>query len=186
MATVLVKNIAESILQLPIRALTLHDGTNTVTLMQLEAESDFLFEPIIRTDDEGLPRTIAYTVKAQIFVPHNKMEVPWISYVNAMMNKTVSAVISLGAINNWPLLPTPIENTLTTRAINSSPAGQGGYIDMRDNARITMKVETPEKRQRFLITVQSIVRSIFVNEPLSVDAPTGGLDKNLIRRTLSV
>ncbi|MCO5250127.1 MAG: hypothetical protein M9949_01750 [Candidatus Kapabacteria bacterium] len=190
MATALRKDIAGSILQLPIRALTLADGTNTVTLMQLEAESNFLVDPVIRIDDEGNPRTIAYTVKAEIFVPHNKFEEPWLAYVNNMVNKTVSAVISLGSMPNWPLLPagdkTTIENSLIARAINSSPANTGGaYIDMRNNAHITMKVESPERRQRYLITITTIIRSLFTNEPLNVDAPTGGTDKFLMRRTIS-
>lgn len=186
MATVLVKNIAESILLLPIRALTLSDSVNTVTLMQLEAESNIIIEPITRTDDEGKLRTIAYSVKAEIFVPHNKMEVPWISYVHAMTNKTISAVIALGSISTWPLLPSPIESSFITDAKNSSPTAQGGYIDMRNNANITVKIESPDKRQRFLLTITSTIRNLFNNKPLVDETTPSGYNNTLIRRTMSV
>lgn len=184
MANELVSAIKESVLQLPLRAITLKDDTNTVTILHLEAESNITIDPITRTDDEGHPRTVAYELRAEIFVPHNKTEVAWIAYVHAMRNKTISAVIALGAITNWPLLPSPISDTGIVRAINSSPSGQGGYFDLRNNSRITLKLESPERRQRYIITVKSIFRNLFNNKHFSDSGTVSGYSNTVLRRTL--
>lgn len=167
--------ITESIALMPLRAITIFDNINNLTLFQLEAESSYQIVPITRTNDEGGQKSIAYKLNATIYCPFNKPldrnEEDFIGLLDKLKTN-VSVTLALGDIETWSGFneeenETNITNLnyyLVTKPINCTG---GGYIQTDANANITYEIESVEFRSRLIIRVQAFMRSLYNNLHLS-------------------
>ena len=184
MANVTKKSIANEILLLPIRAVTLWDGTDAVTLFQLEAESSYQTTPIVRTNDEGMPIKVAEKLTATFYIPFNHFEEMWMGKIEGMKNKAIQVIIALGQTETWPhFSDTTLNDNLITKAINSSDDSLGGYIQTDMNAYITAEWESVEFRPRMILRVTAIMRNLYNNLHLSSTA-TATAGNYLLKSTL--
>ena len=168
MADIIKKSIANEILLLPIRAVTLWDGTDALTLFQIEAESSYQTSPIVRINDEGMPIKVAEKLTATIYIPFNHFEELWMGKLEGMSNKPIQFIIALGESESWThFADTTLNETLITKAINSSDQSLGGYIQTDMNAYITAEWESVEFRPRMILRVTAIMKSLYNNLHLS-------------------
>ncbi len=179
MADFIHKDIAERILLMPLRGITIADGTDTLTFLQLEKESSYKVSPITRTNDKGMPITIAYEVSATIYIPENNYgNADWINYHLArFLNKPVRVILVLGDTIDWPYKPaslTGFNSVLHTKVINFSTklAANRHFINMGVDTYLTAEVEGVEYRPRLIIKAQSTIRDYINNRALS-DETTG-------------
>lgn len=184
MANITKKSIANEILLLPIRAVTLWDGVDAVTLFQLESESSYQTAPIVRTNDEGMPVKVAEKLTGTFYIPFNHFEELWMAKVESMKNKPIKFIIALGSSESWPhFSDSTLNETLITKAINSADQSLGAYIQTDFNAYITTEWESVELRPRMIIRVTAIMKSLYNNLHLTNTA-TPSANNHLLKSTV--
>lgn len=162
-----VKSNLSSIQLLPIRALTLISGDQSLALYQLESESNYQVAPILRINDEGMPIAVAYKFNATIYLPHNEPEMFYDYFIGTCLNKPIKVVLSLGNYGHWEdgniiggTSADTIDNNLITKVINATG---GAYIHTDQNAYITQEFESIEFRFRRILRISCKIRNIYNN-----------------------
>lgn len=190
MADIISKDIAGRVLLMPLRAMTISNGTDTITFLQLEAESSYRIEPVVRTNDLGMPVTIAYDLTANIYIPNNNYGTGlWFPLLTgSFTGKPVSVILPLGAIASWPFKPASLTDHNTAvhiKPINTTgiPAHQH-YINSGPSAFITVEIESVELRPRMIIRVKATVKSFSLNRAL-YDETTNTGNLKIITNTFS-
>jgi hypothetical protein len=167
------KDIAGKINLMPIRGLAIYhvniDGDGVTRFYQLEAESAFQMEPIIRTTHEGIDITLGYKLNANIYVPHNLYKTDGllervetlvqgigkgtlINQVVLMLGKSVIAQDQDGA-------PDAINSTGKLAIEFGTTSIDGTTVNKLSS--FSYKLETIELRPRMIINVRA-----FIKDPL--------------------
>ena len=176
------KDIAGRILLMPLRGATISDGINSITFLQLEAESSYRISPTTRINDRGQPVTVAYEITATLYIPENNYgRNDWLNYeLSRFIGKPVNVSLPLGTAINWANKPstlTDFNDVLHTKVINaSSPevAAWRHYINTGNGAYITVEIESVELRPRMIIRVTATVKSLSYNRALDDETTTTG------------